>query len=84
MSTGRPTCGHDVRWRQFDFLWMMHIMDYEARDDFNTVVLQVASTLGLVTVLSGFVLAGVTSSRLRRWSAGMNAFLRRLTKESEG
>jgi len=59
-------------------------MDYEARDDFNTVVLQVASMLGLVTVLSGFVLAGVTSPRLRRWSAGMNVFLRRLTKEPEG
>lgn len=64
---GRVTARRNNRWRQFDFLWMFHIMDYNARDDFNTVVLQLASVLGLVTVLSGFILAGVTSPKLRGW-----------------
>ena len=43
-------------WRWFDFLWMTHTMDYEGRDDFNTIVLRTFSLLGLITVLSGFLL----------------------------
>ena len=64
---GVVTARRNNRWRQFDFLWMFHIMDYQARDNFNSLVLQLASALGLVTVLSGFVLAGVTSPSLRKW-----------------
>ena len=41
-------------------------MDYQTRDNFNTFLLQAVSALGLVTVLSGFTLAGVTSPLLRR------------------
>ncbi|QLQ29147.1 MAG: PepSY domain-containing protein [Pseudoxanthomonas sp.] len=40
-------------WRWFDFLWMFHIMDYEARSDVNNTLLRVASAVGLVFVLSG-------------------------------
>jgi len=43
-------------WRWFDFLWMTHTMDYEGRDNFNTIVLRAFSLLGLITVLSGFLL----------------------------
>nr|WP_298923721.1 PepSY domain-containing protein [uncultured Allomuricauda sp.] len=43
-------------WRIFDFLWMTHTMDYEGRDNFNTTVLRAFSLLGLITVLSGFLL----------------------------
>ena len=43
-------------WRWFDFLWMTHTMDYEGRDNFNTTVLRAFSLLGLITVLSGFLL----------------------------
>ena len=48
-------------WRWFDFLWMTHTMDYEGRDNFNTTLLRAFSLLGLITVLSGFLL-GFTSS----------------------
>lgn len=48
-------------WRWFDFLWMTHTMDYQGRDNFNTLVLRAFSLLGLVTVLSGFLLWFVTS-----------------------
>lgn len=68
---GVVTARRNDRWRLFDFLWMFHIMDYQDRDDFNSVVLQLASALGLVTVVSGFFLAGVTSPRLRRWIEGL-------------
>lgn len=44
------------KWRFFDFLWMMHTMDYEGRDNFGNILLRIFSIFGLVTVLSGFVL----------------------------
>lgn len=54
------------RWRIFDFLWMLHTMDFEARDDFNNYLLRAFSILGLTTVLSGFLLFIVSSKFLRR------------------
>lgn len=53
-------------WRIFDFLWMTHTMDYEGRDDFNTTVLRAFSLLGLITVLSGFLLWFISSPTLRK------------------
>jgi uncharacterized iron-regulated membrane protein len=53
-------------WRWFDFLWMTHTMDYQGRDNFNTFVLRAFSLLGLITVLSGFVLWFVSSPRIRK------------------
>jgi uncharacterized iron-regulated membrane protein len=53
------------KWRIFDFLWMLHTMDYRGRDDFNNLLLRAFSVLGLVTVLSGFVLFALTSSPYR-------------------
>lgn len=52
-------------WRWFDLLWMFHTMDYRTRDDLNNWVLRIFSVLGLVTVLSGMVLFGVTVRRRR-------------------
>ena len=54
-------------WRLFDFLWMTHTMDYEGRDNFNTITLRAFSLLGLITVLSGFTLAFVTTPKLMRF-----------------
>ena len=51
-----------TQWRWFDFLWMTHTMDYQGRDNFNTLLLRAFSLLGLITVLSGFALAFVTSN----------------------
>ncbi|WP_228851252.1 PepSY domain-containing protein [Aegicerativicinus sediminis] len=53
-------------WRWFDFLWMTHTMDYESRDNFNTVVLRAFSLLGLITVLSGFALFYVSSPTIQK------------------
>lgn len=49
------------KWRIFDFLWMMHTMDYETRDNFGNILLRSFSVFGLVTVLSGFVLFFISS-----------------------
>jgi hypothetical protein len=69
------------RWRVFDFLWMLHTMDYEGRDDFNNLLLRAFSVFGLLTVLSGFALFVLTSrpvlnrrqARLARQSASTSA-----------
>lgn len=58
-----------TQWRWFDFLWMTHTMDYQGRDNFNTLLLRGFSLLGFVTVLSGFALAFVTSSWMKRKKA---------------
>lgn len=53
-------------WRWFDFLWMSHTMDYEGRDNFNTIILRSFSLLGLITVLSGFLLWYTSSPSVRK------------------
>lgn len=58
---GQVTRVRNDRWRLFDFLWMLHTMDFRGRDDINNVVLRAFSVLGLVTVLSGFLLFALTS-----------------------
>lgn len=44
------------QWRVFDFLWMLHTMDYQGRDNFGNILLKAFSVFGLFTVLSGFAL----------------------------
>jgi uncharacterized iron-regulated membrane protein len=60
---------HAVRtnsWRAFDFLWMLHTMDFSGRDNINNYVLRAFSILGILTVMSGFLLYFVSSKTLRK------------------
>ena len=66
VERGVVTARRNDRWRWFDLFWMLHVMDYEDRDDFNTWWLQIAAALGVISILSGFALAALTSPRLRR------------------
>lgn len=59
-------------WRIFDFLWMTHTMDYEGRDNFNTTLLRAFSLLGLITVLSGFLLWYTSSPSVRKLVKRLN------------
>ena len=43
-------------WRIFDFFWMMHTMDYQSRDRIGNTLLRIFSVLGLITILTGFML----------------------------
>ncbi|MBM3412029.1 MAG: hypothetical protein FJY19_01410 [Bacteroidetes bacterium] len=52
-------------WRIFDFLWMMHTMDYEGRDNFGNTLLRIFSIFGLVTVISGFALFFISTKWLK-------------------
>ncbi len=44
-------------WRLFDFLWMLHIMDYAERDNIHNNLLRITSLLALLLALTGAVLA---------------------------
>lgn len=55
-ETGRLLARRNDTWRLYDFFWMLHIMDYDAREDFNHPLLVTAAAVALVVVLSGFVL----------------------------
>jgi hypothetical protein len=48
LSTARTT-----GWRVFDFVWMLHIMDYSDRTDFNTWWLVMFAFIALLFALSG-------------------------------
>lgn len=43
-------------WRLFDFFWMLHIMDYDERDDFNNPLLMVFALSAALFTLSGLTL----------------------------
>lgn len=52
-ETGELVARRHSLWRWFDFLWMLHIMDYEDRSDVNNNLLRVAAAVGLLFALSG-------------------------------
>ena len=66
-----PTTGellakrHDL-WRWFDFMWMLHIMDYAERSDVNNTLLRVSSVIGLAFSISGIWLLFYSFRRRRR------------------
>jgi uncharacterized iron-regulated membrane protein len=64
-ETGQIGAIRNTRWRIFDFLWMLHTLDFSTRDNINNWLLRGFSILGLVTILSGFALF-FTSSRFFR------------------
>jgi uncharacterized iron-regulated membrane protein len=43
-------------WRVFDFFWMLHIMDYETRDDFNNPLLISFAACALIFTITGLIL----------------------------
>jgi hypothetical protein len=53
-------------WRNFDFLWMLHTMDYKSRDNISNWILRILSILGLLTILSGFTLFWLSIRRKKR------------------
>ena len=65
-SRGIVTARRNSVWRIFDFLWMLHTMDFEARDDFNNTLVKIVSLFALATILGGFLLWGFTSPRVRK------------------
>ena len=51
------------QWRIWDFMWGIHIMDWNERDNIGNVFLKVFSILALLSALSGIYLFFVTNKR---------------------
>ena len=62
-ETGAIVAHRNSTWRLFDFFWMLHIMDYWDREDFNNPLVIGAGIGGLWLALSGTWLL-ITSLRL--------------------
>ena len=52
-ATGELVTRRHELWRIFDFVWMMHIMDYWTRDNVNNPLIRVFTWGALLVVLSG-------------------------------
>lgn len=67
-STGRIMARRNKSWRTFDFFWMLHTMDYKGRDNFNHLLLTIASGLAIATSGTGLLLWGwrVLTKLIRR------------------
>lgn len=55
-DTGRVLARRNDYWRVFDFFWMLHIMDYEDREDFNNPLLIITTLTSTLFVLTGIIL----------------------------
>ncbi len=64
--TGDVLARRTTRWRVFDFLWMLHVMDFDDRDNFNHPLLQVSAALGLLVALGGVILWALTTRFFRK------------------
>lgn len=53
-------------WRAYDFAWMLHIMDYQDRENSHNPLLIASSLTALAFTLSGIVLLVLTLRRRRR------------------
>ncbi|WP_417465380.1 PepSY domain-containing protein [Kordiimonas sp.] len=55
-SSGRVVARRNDVWRFYDFFWMLHIMDYDTRDNFNNPLVMVAAGTAFIFALSGLAL----------------------------
>ncbi len=75
---GRVLARRNGWWRTYDLFWMLHIMDYQHGSDFNSLLLRLFATAGLLFAASGL---GLVFLRLTGGRYGNDlAFLARQTK----
>lgn len=55
-QSGEVVARRNNTWRLFDFFWMLHIMDYDERTDFNNPLLVFAALLAILMSISGLYL----------------------------
>lgn len=56
-TTGELVGKRHHGWRLFDFLWMLHIMDYAERENIHNNLLRIVSLVSLLLALTGAILA---------------------------
>ncbi|MFZ5618940.1 MAG: PepSY domain-containing protein [Pseudomonadota bacterium] len=55
-DTGVVLARRNRVWRFYDFFWMLHIMDYKERENFNNPLVRTFAITGLLFALSGLTL----------------------------
>jgi hypothetical protein len=65
-TTGELVSRRHELWRIFDFVWMLHIMDYDERENVNNWLLRGFTWLALATVVAGAWLLWFAFPRRRR------------------
>lgn len=55
-DTGRVLARRNDYFRIFDFFWMLHIMDYDERDDINNLLLIITTLTSTLFVFTGIIL----------------------------
>jgi uncharacterized iron-regulated membrane protein len=68
--TGALATRRHQYWRIFDFMWMLHIMDYEERADAHNPLLVTAQVTGLIFTLTGIWLLLYSFNQRRKNRAG--------------
>ena len=68
-ATGELVSRRHELWRVFDFVWMLHIMDYDERENINNWLLRTFTWLAIATALSGAWLLWFAFARRRRKAA---------------
>ena len=58
------------QWRVWDFMWGIHIMDWNERDNIGNIFLKIFSILALLSALSGIYLFFVTNKRSKSSTLG--------------
>jgi len=58
-DTGEVASRRNRVWRFYDFFWMLHIMDYDERENFNNPLIRTFAATGLLFALSGLFLVGI-------------------------
>ena len=62
-ETGRVVSRRNDIWRLYDFFWMLHIMDYVERDDFNNPLVKAFSAAGLLFSFTGLIMVVMKKGR---------------------
>jgi hypothetical protein len=68
--TGELVSRRHELWRAFDFLWMLHIMDYKEREDVNNAILRVFTWGALLMALTGAWMLLYAFPKKKRKAAG--------------
>lgn len=66
-ETGEVAARRNKIWRFYDFFWMLHIMDYEGRTNFNNPLLRVFAATGLLFALTGLCLVVIRFRTPQAW-----------------
>lgn len=62
-ASGEFLTARNEAWVLYDFLWRLHVMDYQGGEDFNNTLLRVASIAALLLTLTGLVLSALALRR---------------------